>query len=163
MGNHRFSGRFGIFRWPAASAANGDSKVLGEVTLDVGESAYGWVYLKYDNRYTVDVEDITFERPSVRSIDLPGNIFVPSLPSPLMYDMTVSVDRFWYKGDQFSTDHRDNKFHTEKDLSVPSRFPQGLHFTAFDDDISTRTDNGNRWYRVKVKNHGPSQAKVRIT
>ena len=125
------------------------NSVSVELTLQPGQSFSGDVFLKYDNQYTVEVQDITFE-------GVPAD--APITGQFRGYDLDVSVERFW---------NGDRKFRTSKTMSFnPSpghQLSQILSFTAYDRSISTSTWHGNRDYEVTITNTGHNPANIRVS
>ena len=106
------------------------------------------IFLKYNNFYSVEVEDITFE-------GVPEG--TPITSQYRGYSLDVSVERYW---------GREHKFRQTENMHFnPSpgfQLPQSLFFQAYDKDISTRRWHGNRDYEVLIKNTGHNPAHIRV-
>jgi hypothetical protein len=106
-------------------------------------------FLKYDNSYTVEVEDITFE--GVRA-DTP----IPAVYRG--YELDVSVERYWRGGRRFRKTE-----HMAFNPSPGFQLPQTLFFQAYDHRIDTDLWHGDRDYEVKITNTGFNPARIRVT
>jgi len=107
------------------------------------------VFLKYNNFYSVEVEDITFA-------GVPAD--TPITGEYRGYALDVSVERYWGGHRRFRQTEN-----MEFNPGPGFQLPQSLFFQAYDHNIDTHRWHGDRDYEVRITNTGHNPARIRVT